>query len=113
MSRTTLKPMTIGQSQRVHVKAFAVDPANQTSQIVDNAVTLTATVVSPGVVTAVMDPNDPRAVVVTAVGPGSATVIVNDTPALPAGSAPLLDVSVAAPPPDNRRIDIIADDDPV
>lgn len=114
MSRTTLNPMQIGQTQKVHVKAYAKDPNNATSQIVDGSVALSASPISPGVVTAAIDQNDPRLVVVTAVGSGSATVVVDEvSPKLPTGVAPLLDVTVVAPPPDNRRVDVIAVDDPV
>jgi hypothetical protein len=111
--RTQLKPMVIGQIEKVHVKAYAADPNNNPSQIVDLVTPMLVSLVQAGVVSVAIDGGDPRLVVVTALAGGSATIIVNESPALLNGVPQLLDVTVASPPPDNRRIDVIAIDDPV
>lgn len=104
--------MTIGQAQRVHVKAYAADQTHNPSQVADSTAPLVVGSATPGVATIAIDPGDPRAVIVTAVGGGSGTVLVNESPTLPQGLSLTINVSVAAAPVDNRRIDFVSADPP-
>lgn len=113
MSTQTINNMFIGQTQKVHVKAYAQDNATSPtpSQIVDNASPLVIGSVYPGFATAAIDPNDNRAIVITAVGAGNAQVVVDLNPGLGAGRL-LLNFTVAAPPADNRHLDFQTADAP-
>jgi hypothetical protein len=115
MSNQTINPMLIGQTQRVHVKAYAQDNANSPgpSQIVDTTTPLVVSTVFQGIASAAVDPNDNRAIVITALAAGNGQIAVNESPQLSSAGRLLLDFTVSAPPPDNRRIDLLVADAPI
>lgn len=113
MPTVAINPMTIGQTQRVHVKDYGADQAHNPSQTEDTTSSLVVGSATPGVASISVAPDDSRAVIVTAVGAGAGTLIVNEAPSVPVGSNLILNVSVAAAPIDNRRIDFVSADSPV
>lgn len=115
MSNVSINNMLVGQTQKVHVKAYAQDNANSPgpSQIVDTTTPLVVSSSFQGIASAVVDPNDNRAVVITALAAGTGQIGVNESPQLPSAGRLLLDFTVTAPPPDNRRIDLLTADAPV
>jgi hypothetical protein len=108
--------MVTGQTERVHVVAFGADQVNNPSQTVDPSAVLTAASFNTNVATAQIDPGNNRTVIVTAVAPGTCGILLNENPALPGGASPAgglqLNVTVSAPPIDNRRIDFVNADPP-
>jgi hypothetical protein len=113
MATATINNMNVGQTQRVHVQAFAQDNANNPSQIVDTTTPLVVASLNTAVLQAQVDPSDNRAIIITAVGAGTASVQLNESPVLPAANVLTLSCTVATPPPDNRRIDFVSADAPV
>lgn len=107
---TTIKPMLVGQTEKVHVKAYSQDNSNNPSQSVDTVTPLTATVNFATIATVAVDPLDNRAFIVTAVGAGIATITIDEAPSV--NPKLVLNVSISAAPADNRRIDFLAADDP-
>lgn len=109
------KTMSVGQVERLHLKVYGQDNVNNPSQVVDLTTPLVVTVppISASVLSAVVDPNDNRAVLVTALAPtGGGFVVINTNPALPANTQMTITIAVTAPPPDDRRLDFLAADDP-
>lgn len=111
---TTIKNMLVGQTQRVHVKCYGQDNANSPgpSQIVDPSVPIVVQVVN-ATATAVVDPADNRAIVVTALAAGAGSIRLTESPGLGGTGVQDLAFTITAPPPDNRRIDVLSSDDPV
>lgn len=112
MSTIAINNMFVGQTQKVHVKAYAQDNANSTSQIVDNTTALVVTSVFQGIASASVDPNDNRAVVITALVAGNGQILIDENPALTSANRLIVTFSVTAPPPDNRRIEFMTADPP-
>mgnify|MGYP000858845603 FL=1 len=110
----TINNMFIGQTQKVHVKAYAQDNATTPapSQIVDSTSPLIAMSVNQGIASIAVDPNDNRAVVITALAAGPGQVLVDLNPSLGNGRL-IMNFTVAAPPPDNRHLDFQTADAPV
>lgn len=106
------KNLAPGQTEKVHVKVYGQDNANNPSQIVDLTTPLAVVNNNPTIATATVDPNDNRAIIVSGVAPGQAIVFVDTNPALQAANRLQLNVTVIAPPPDNRRVDFLSADDP-
>jgi hypothetical protein len=103
--------MTIGQTQKVHVKAYADDLVNNPSTTVDNTTALVLTSQTANAAVAV-DPSDSRAVIVTAVAAGTVSVLVDESPTLGASRSLLLQCQVTAPHQPNQRIDFLTADLP-
>lgn len=112
MSNVTVNPMLVGQTQRIHVKAYGQDNVNSPSQIVDVVTPLVVSTVFQGIASAAIDPNDHRAVVITALAAGNGQVVIDENPLLPNGGRVVASFAVTAPPPDNRRIDFLVADPP-
>ena len=83
---TNIKNMLVGQTQRVHVKCYGQDNANSPgpSQVVDAVVPIVVQVVN-ATATAVVDPADNRAIVITALAAGAGSIRLTESPGL--GSA--------------------------
>lgn len=113
MPTVTINDMTIGQTQRVHVAAYAADQTHNPSQVLDTTTALVVGSGSSSVATIAVSPDDPRAVIVSAVGAGTANLFVGENPALPLGTTLTLQTTVAPKPIDNRRIDFVSADQPV
>lgn len=95
------------------MKAYADDLVNNPSTTVDTTTALVVTVLdSPPHATAVVDPNDNRAVLITATSPGSVSVQVDESPSLGSTRSVLLQCQVLAPHVPNSRIDFLTADLP-
>ena len=114
MSVNVLNNMVVGQTQRFHVKLYGQDNVNNPSQVVDLTTPLTVFVQAmySGMISVAVDPNDNRALIVTALGAGTAQGTIDVSPTLPSGKNVQFSVTVAAPPPDNRRMDFLTADPP-
>ena len=109
---TTIGPLNVGQTQRVHVKAYAQDNSNNPSQVVDLTTPLLVASLNTAVLQAQVDPSDNRAVLVTGVAAGTANVQIDESPTLPTAGKLILSCTVNTPPPDNRRVDFLSADPP-
>ena len=113
MPNATAKDLPMNKTEKVHVKAFAQDNVNTPSQIVDTTSTLVVTNNNPTVVTAALDPSDPRAIILTPVSIGPGIVFVDQSPPCPSGLRLQLTVTVVSDTlPDDRRVDFLSADDP-
>ena len=110
----TLPTRTVGDAPvGVHVKLYGQDNVNNPSQVVDNTTTLTLTVTAgAGASVPSIDPGDNRHILFTPTAPGTTTVSVNVSPALPGGFAAALNYTqtVVAAPPDDRRLEHLSID---
>lgn len=107
MSTVTLPGMNPGQKLRVHLNFFGQDNVNNPSQVVDTTTPIQVTG-GAGLVTVAPVSGDNRAFDITAVNPGSTQLNadVASSPFLTPANRLTMNVTVIAPPPDTRRIDL-------
>jgi hypothetical protein len=103
----------LGKTVKIHLKAFGQDNVNNPSQVVDTTTPLVPVNNNPSFATGAVDPNDNRAVILSAIAAGQALVFIDTNPALPTANRLQVVINITTPPPDNRRVDFLSADPPV